>query len=140
MRSSVASSRTIARISDARERRGRFAPRALAGEGDEVRAGNMMVMADFAAPQPREVRLGPICRCAIVLHGSYDTHRVNHSVEFVSDVPSGRFVGMENGPGRDPSADCWDCRTLAFNHDRDSAAIALADDDNDLALAGSLLR
>jgi len=37
-----------------------FAPRALAGKGGEVWAGYVMVMADLAAPQPRELRLRPI--------------------------------------------------------------------------------
>lgn len=37
-----------------------LARRALASEDGEVWSGYVMVMADLAAPQPREVRFGPI--------------------------------------------------------------------------------
>jgi hypothetical protein len=43
-----------------------LAPRAFASECREVGASYVMVMADLAAPEPREIGLGPICRCAIV--------------------------------------------------------------------------
>ena len=116
-----------------------LAPRTLAGEGGEVWAGNMMVMADLAAPQAREIRLGPICRCAVVrneLSAVVDPVRI---VGAMQDIPSRRFVPLKNRARSDTSADCRDRRTLALNHDRHGPTITLADDDDDLALAGALL-
>ncbi len=37
-----------------------FAPRAFPREGGEVRSSYVMVMAELAAPQSREVGLGPV--------------------------------------------------------------------------------
>jgi hypothetical protein len=43
-------------------------PRAFPREGGEVGTRYVMVMADLAAPKPREIRFGPIRRGSIVRH------------------------------------------------------------------------
>jgi|SRR5271165_1810836 len=114
-------------------------PRAFPREGGKVRTGYVMVMADLTAPKPREIRLGPIRRGSIVryeLGAVVDPVRV---IGAVQDIPRRRFVAVEDGSGRNQSADRRDGRALALDDDGHGAAITLADDDDDLALAGSLL-
>ena len=75
-----------------------FAPRALAGEGGEVRAGDMMMVADLAAPQPREIRLGPIRRGSIVRNELGAVIDPVSIVTAVQDIPRRQFVAIRTVP------------------------------------------
>ena len=55
-------------------------------------------------------------------------------------IPAARFVGMDGGAGRHAGADRLDALRLAFEHEGERDAVALAHDDHDLTLAGLVLR
>jgi len=112
-----------------------LAPRHFIGIGLEAMAAESVMDAELGTAEPAEIRLGPIGRRAIlalVFDAVIDPH---HRVAGVEDIPPAGFVGMHRSPGGDVCADHRDCIAFPPNNPRPRVAVALAGDDDDLALS-----
>ena len=98
-----------------------------------------MMCSDFRAAEPGEKGLGLIGASAVFA----ERDRMIDAAHFIvgmQRIPASRFIGMNNRAERHVPADRRDGIAFLAEHERQRAALALAHDDNDLALAGLFLR
>src|SRR6266550_3608544 len=98
-----------------------------------------MVMADFSPTHPGEERFGVVrVDIAVEAVGFLMVDSV-HREPAMKIVPCHAFIGINRGSARDPGADEVERGALGSEHARECLAIALADHDHGLALAGLIL-
>src|SRR3984893_18300722 len=113
-----------------------LAPRSFLGESDQIRAGEMMMVANLRATHTAEKALRIVAVDTIA-----ETVRLLmvdpvHREAAVQSVPRAAFVGINLGTPGDPGANEIKGRDFGGEHARERLAVPLADYDNDLALAG----
>lgn len=102
-------------------------------------AADPIILADFRAAEPREIRLGLVHVRAIfgfVLNTVIDT---THVVGCLQALPSVRFVRMNNCARSDVLSDQRHRIALARHNERPGATVHFADHNHDLALASLFL-
>src|SRR5689334_22750159 len=108
------------------------------GRSGKDTPGDMMMMAEFAPAQAREIGFRAIGA------GAGDTVALlvvdpPHGELGVQRVPGRALVGMNHGPRRDPSTDGRYSRLFSREHLRQGGAFTLAHHHNDLAFARLVL-
>jgi hypothetical protein len=76
-------------------------PSGLLGVPQEVRAGDMVVVADFSAAHPREKFLCPIRASAVEALGFLMIYAL-HFKAGMKIIPCGRIVGIDDSAGLNP--------------------------------------
>src|SRR5271165_1812775 len=109
-----------------------FAPRHFAGILAEMRPGNMVMLADLRASQPRDIAFrlvgaGAIFAVRLAMINPF------HFEARMQVVPSSCLVGVDDTASGDATTNNRDGLGLMFNHCRHSRAAPLAHHDNALA-------
>lgn len=112
-----------------------LAPGRLLRIAKQIGSGDVVVMADLGAAKAAEIALS-IVRASAVFAISLLMIDALHFEAGVEAIPRGCFVGMDDRALGDARLDECESLALGLEHGRDRTALALADDDNALALAG----
>ena len=105
----------------------------------QVVAGDMVVRPDLGAAKAREERLG-LVRTSVTVRVALFMIDPLRKKAIVKDVPTARFVGMNDGIGSDAGRNGLHGLPLGPYDGGDGDPAALAHDDHDAALAGLVLR
>ena len=100
----------------------------------QIRAGDMVVSANFRATQARKEALG-LVRASLAVAVALLMVDALREVEHFEPIPTRRFVGVDRGVRVDTAFDCGDGLGFAVEHEGQRPTIALAHDDDDAALA-----
>jgi len=112
-----------------------FPPRGFLSVAEEVGAGDVVMVPGFGAAEAAEILLSKVRARAVLAVGLAVIDPL-HLESGMQGIPARRFVGMDDGALGDAGLDEAECRALGTEHGRDGMAVALADDDDGLALAG----
>ena len=115
-----------------------LSPACFLGIAAEIPPGDMVVMPQLAAAQTREEGLAPIGAGAIDALPFFMVYS-SHREPGVQLVPGRALIGMQHGALGDPLADHRHGGLLAWDHLHQSAPLALAHHDDDLAFARLVL-
>jgi hypothetical protein len=111
-----------------------FAPSHFTSILAEMRTGNVMMLANLRAPEPRDIAFGLVRAGAIraIRLTMIDSLHLEARVEV---IPGSCFVGMDSAPSGNAPANDRDCLGLVFHDGRHGRAAPLADHHDATALA-----
>jgi len=112
-----------------------FPPGSFLSVAEEVGSRDMVMVPGFGAAEAAEILLGEV-RASAVLAVGFSVIDPLHLEGRMKGIPARRFVGMDDGALGDAGLDEAEGGALRTEHGRDGMAVALADDDDGLALAG----
>src|SRR5271170_5980330 len=115
-----------------------FAPRHFTGILAEMRPGNMVMLADLRASQPRDIAFRLVGAGAIFAVGLAMINPFHFEAR-MQVVPSSCLVGVDDTASGDATTNDRDGLGLMFNHCRHGRAAPLAHHDNALAFAALML-
>jgi len=115
-----------------------FSPRYFAGILTEIRPGNMMVLANLRASQPRDIALR-LVRAGAVLAVGFAMIDPLHFKARMEIVPSSRLVGVDGASSGDATTNDQDGLGLMFHHCRHRRAAPLTHHHDATALAAFVL-
>src|SRR5690606_9875326 len=114
-----------------------LAPSGFVRVAGKIRPGDVVVRPDFHPAKAREVAFRLIGADAFI----HKRNRVVHPARIptgVEGIPTAAFVGADRGESANVIADVGDGITFVGDNERERTALALAHDDNALALAGTV--
>ena len=115
-----------------------LAPCHLASIEAEVDAADVVVLAELGPAQAREVALGLIGAGAIVRERDAVVDPLGGEAG-MQGIPAGRLISVDGRAVGDAAGNHGHALILGLDHERQRAALALAHDDHDAALAGLML-
>ena len=112
-----------------------LAPRRFLREPYQVRAGEMMMVANLGPPHAAEKRFGVVAMDAVAEAIRFLMVDPVHREAAAQSVPRTAFVGINFGALGDPGTDEVERRDFGGEHAGKRLAVPLADHHHDLALA-----